>query len=178
MTKKGLTRQQREHLRQIVLDCTLRRLSTIEALDLIRQKLHISIAERYFYTVKKNMVDAAGEQVNYLMQNRNAYLSEYFERIAEQRKFQREVWELYYAAKADNDRNLQLTCIKQLQDISVYLTDLYSLIPNITGLQFESKPVEEEQHTINKHINGFSKDCKVCIEGHRPNYENDPEFQV
>ena len=98
MTKKGLTRHQREHLRQIILDCTLRRLSTSEALAMIQKQLHVSIAERYFYTVKKNIVDAAGEQVNYLMQNRNAYLSEYFERIAEQRKFQREVWELYYAS--------------------------------------------------------------------------------
>ena len=114
MTKKGLTRHQREHLRQIVLDCTLRRLSTSEALAMIKEKLHVSIAERYFYTVKKNIVDGAGEQVNYLMQNRNAYLSEYFERIAEQRKFQREIWELYYEAKADNDRNMQITCVKTI----------------------------------------------------------------
>ncbi|CAN5398336.1 hypothetical protein BH18THE2_BH18THE2_37820 [soil metagenome] len=103
------------------------------------------------------------------MQNRNAYLSEYFERIAEQRKFQREVWKLYYQAKADNDRNMQLSCIKQLQDISVYLTNIYNLLPNITGLHFESEE-EEYQHQYGKHINGYSKDCKVCVEG--KNYED------
>lgn len=171
MTKKGQTKLQREHLRQIVLDATLRRLSTTEALAMIKEKLHVSIAERYFYTIKKNIVDKAGEQVNYLMQNRNAYLSEYFERIAEQRKFQREVWELYYQAKADNDRNMQITCVKTLQDISVYLTTLYNLIPNITGLQFESEGIEE--HGDNKHIHGYNKNCEVCIKGERPNYEED-----
>ena len=51
MTKKGVTRNQREHLRQIVLDCTLRRLSTIEALELIRQKLHTTITDRYYYVI-------------------------------------------------------------------------------------------------------------------------------
>lgn len=118
---------------------------TVEALSLIKEKLKVSITDRYFYVIKKNIVDAEGEQVNYLMQNRNAYLSEYFETIAEQRKFQREVWELYYQAKADNDRNMQLSCIKQLQDISVYLTNIYNLLPNITGLHFESEE-EEYQH--------------------------------
>jgi hypothetical protein len=54
---------------------------------------------------------------------------------------------------------MQLSCIKQLQDISVYLTNIYNLLPNITGLHFESEE-EEYQHQYGKHINGYSKDCK------------------
>ena len=72
------------------------------------------------------------------MQNRNAYLSQFFERVAEHVKFQREVWELYYGAKTDGDRNMQLSCIKELKDISEHLTNIHMIIPNIAGLHFQS----------------------------------------
>jgi hypothetical protein len=116
MTSK-LSKLGREQLRQIILDCTLRRLTTKESLEYIKQKLKV-ITDRYFYTVKKNIVDSSGEQLAYLQQNRNAYLAQYFERIAEQHKFQREMWEIYQEAKQNNDRNLQTQCIKQLEEIS------------------------------------------------------------
>jgi hypothetical protein len=135
----------------------------------------VSITDRYFYVIKKNIVDAAGEQLNYLMQNRNAYLSQFFERIAEQQKFQRELWEIYYEAKAEKDRNVQFSCLNQLEDISVHLTNMYTIIPNISGLQFsEVQGITAPEEGHDKHINGFSKDCKVCIE-HRPDYSEDPE---
>lgn len=41
---------------------------------------------------------------------------------------------------------MQVTCVKTLQDISVYLTNLYGLLPSITGIQFKSdyQPQETE----------------------------------
>jgi hypothetical protein len=45
MTGK-LSRPKREQLRQLVLDCTIRRLTTLEALSYIREKLHVTITDR------------------------------------------------------------------------------------------------------------------------------------
>jgi hypothetical protein len=135
---KLLTKPKRELLRQLVLDCTLRRLSTTESLEYIYQKLRVRIKPRYFYVVKQNIVDSSGQQLEYLQKNRNAYLAQYFERIAEQHKFQRELWEIYQIAKQDNDKSMQILCIKELQVISQTLTELYNLLPEIRGLHFES----------------------------------------
>jgi hypothetical protein len=161
MTSK-LSKPGREQLRQIILDCTLRRLTTKELLEYIKQKLKVKITERYFYTVKKNIVDSSGEQLAYLQQNRNAYLAQYFERIAEQHKFQREMWEIYQEAKQNNDRNLQIQCIKQLEEISCTLTNLYNLLPEIKGLHFESdnEKYKDRQWATEKEEGEYSKECK------------------
>jgi hypothetical protein len=71
MTQK-LNRSKREYLRQLVLDTTLRRLTTIEALAYIKEKLHVSITDRYYYVVKKNIIDSSGQQLEYLQKNRTA----------------------------------------------------------------------------------------------------------
>ena len=54
-------------------------------------------------------------------------------------------------AKADNDRSMQLTCVKTLQDISVYLTNLYNLIPNITGLHFQSDYPQRQEEPLSQY---------------------------
>ena len=140
---KLLTKPKRDQLRQLVLDCTLRRLTTAESLEYIYQKLRVRITDRYFYIVKKNIVDRSGEQLEYLQKNRNAFLSQYFERIAELQKHQREIWEMYYEAKEKGNRNFQLLCLKELKDISVTLTELYNILPEMRGLYFESDNVPE-----------------------------------
>jgi hypothetical protein len=94
--------------------------------------------------VKKNIVDRSGEQLEYLQKNRNAFLSQYFERIAEQQKFQHELWEMYFAAKERGDKDFQILCIKELKDISVVLTDLYNMLPEMRGLHFESDNINEK----------------------------------
>jgi hypothetical protein len=186
MTQK-LNRSKREYLRQLVLDTTLRRLTTLEALAYIKEKLHVSITDRYYYVIKKNIINSSGEQLEYLQKNRNAYLSTYFERIHELYKLQRELWELYYQAKADNDRKVQLDCIQHLKEVSVTLTEIYNLLPNMTGLQFESdnEKYNEPQYSTERNIaeystgykfggtdashgtHGYSKDCSICEEGER-----------
>jgi hypothetical protein len=144
MTGK-LTRPKREQLRQIILDCTIRRLTTLEALSYIKDKLHVTITDRYYYLVKKNIIDSSGQQLMYLQQNRNSFLANFFERIHEQYKYQRELWEMYYQAKAENDTKVRLECIRELREVSVELQRLYDLLPDYKTSVFErerdDKPV-------------------------------------
>jgi hypothetical protein len=137
-----LKKRQREQLRQLVLDATLRRLSTQEALSLIKDKLRVTITDRYYYVVKKNIIDSAGQQLVYLQKNRNAFLAYFFERIHENYRYQRELWEMYYQAKAENDKRFQLDCIDKLREVSVELQRLYDLLPDYKTSVFEGdKPV-------------------------------------
>jgi hypothetical protein len=163
---KLLTKPKREQLRQIVLDCTLRRLTTAESLEYIHQKLKVKITERYFFIIKKNIVDSSGQQLAYLQQNRNAYLANFFERIAELYKHQRETWEMYYKAKEDGDNKFQLECIKHLGEISVSLANLYNVVPNLGEIRFESDKNEEDydysktQLATEMHPGEYSRECK------------------
>jgi hypothetical protein len=140
-----LKKRQREQLRQLVLDATLRRLSTQEALSLIKDKLRVTITDRYYYVVKKNIIDSAGQQLVYLQKNRNAFLANFFERIHENYRYQRELWEMYYQAKAENDIKVRLDCIRELREVSVELQRLYDLLPDYKTSVFErereDKPV-------------------------------------
>jgi hypothetical protein len=137
-----LKKRQREQLRQLVLDATLRRLSTSEALTLIKDKIKVTITDRYYYVVKKNIIDSAGNQLAYLQKNRNAFLANFFERIHENYRYERELWEMYYQAKAENDKRFQLDCIDKLREVSVELQRLYDLLPDYKTSVFEGdKPV-------------------------------------
>lgn len=137
-----LRKRQREQLRQLVFDATLRRLSTSEALQYIKDKLRVTITDRYYYVVKKNIVDSAGNQLTYLQKNRNAFLANFFERIHENYRYQRELWEVYHQAKAEKDKRFQLDCIDKLREVSVELQRLYDLLPDYKTSVFEGdKPV-------------------------------------
>ena len=171
-----LKKSQREYLRHLVLDTQLQRFSTQESLDYIYSKLRTRISESYLFRVKRQIIESAGTQLEYLSQSRNAYFASYFERINEAYKLQRETYKIYNSSTEDD--NCKMRCLLQLKELTVLLTDLYNLLPNIIGIQFSSVAegiTPEEEHGEAKHVNGFSKDCKVCIEGERPNYEDDPE---
>ena len=147
-----LKKRQREQLRQLVLDATLRRLSTQEALTLIKDKLRVTITDRYYYVVKKNIVDSAGNQLEYIQKNRNAFLANFFERIHENYRYQRELWEMYYQAKAEKDKRFQLDCIDKLREVSVELQRLYDLLPDYKNTVFEREelqlPKRQEENRI------------------------------
>jgi hypothetical protein len=137
-----LKKRQREQLRQLVLDATLRRLSTSEALTLIKDKIKVTITDRYYYVVKKNIIDSAGNQLAYLQKNRNAFLANFFERIHENYRYERELWEMYYQAKAENDKRFQLDCIDKLREVSVELQRLYDLLPDYKTSVFEMEELQ------------------------------------
>jgi hypothetical protein len=140
MTQK-LNRNQREYLKQLVLESQLSRLSTSEALNFIEQKLGVLISERYYFQCKRMIEDDAKKRLTYFTKTRSAYLHEFYERIHEIEFLQKKHWELHdkHAAAADNNNaKLQLDCIKELRLLSVTLADLYNMLPLITGFEFES----------------------------------------
>jgi hypothetical protein len=72
------------------------------------------------------------------------------------------MWEIHQEAKENNDRNLQIQCIKQLEEISCTLTNLYNLLPEIKGLHFESdnEKYKDRQWATEKEEGEYSRECK------------------
>ena len=86
-----------------------------------------------------------------------------FGELPQVHKIEREIWNTYYESKEEKDRNMQLKSLLYLKEVGVYLNGLYNTLPDLAGLKFQSEPAAEE-HQYGKHINGYSKDCKVCVE--------------
>jgi hypothetical protein len=60
--------------------------------------------------------------------------------------------------------------------VSVYLTELYAYLPNLAGISFNGTTNDNnmhEEHTCDygygKHIDVYSKECKVCISAQNSN---------
>lgn len=133
MTEK-LSKNQREQLKQLVIQCVLSRFTTIEALQFIREKLHVSISERYYYQTKRKIAGDTNKQIAYFTKNKDAYLYEFYQRILEIEYLQKKMWELY----DNNDKpESQVDCIKELRQLTMTLVTLYNILPGITGFEFQ-----------------------------------------
>jgi hypothetical protein len=167
MTEK-LRKKERQTLRSLVLECQLRRFTTNEALAFIKDKLRVSISESYYFKVRKQIIEDSAEQLHYYEDNKNAYVATYFERIASAQKIERELWSSYYEMKeAKEDRNLQLKSLLYLKEVGEYPTDLHSMLPELSGLHFESDRKEEKDYDYSKpqlatemHPGEYSREAK------------------
>jgi hypothetical protein len=120
---------------QLVMKCILSRLTTIEALQYIREKLHVSISRRYYFQIKRKIANDTNKQYAFFTKNKNAYLHEFYQRIAEIEFLQKKMWELY--DNNEKDPKFRLDCIKELRMLTMTLMDLYQILPNITGFEFQ-----------------------------------------
>jgi hypothetical protein len=157
MTEK-LSKSERQQLIQLVVDCEIQRLSTSEALSYIKQKLGVTLSDRHFYRVKRQITEEAGDQLDYLSKTKSAYVANYFERIHEGYRYQRKLWKIFHSEK---DHNCQLKCLRNLKEVSVYLAELYALLPSLAGITFSGTTNDNnmyEEHTCDygygKHIDG------------------------
>jgi hypothetical protein len=134
MTEK-FTKKQREQLKRLVLECVLSRFTTVEALQYINEKLHISISRRYYFLVKRRMTNDTHKQLAHFTKNKDAYLHEFYQRILEIEFLQKKMWELY--DNNEKDPEFRLDCIKELRMLTMTLVDLYKILPGISGFEFQ-----------------------------------------
>jgi hypothetical protein len=83
---------------------------------------------------------------------------------------------MYQEAKEDNDKNLQISCIKELQEVSCTLTTLYNMLPEIKGLHFESdnEKYTGRQWATEREAAEYSREAKFGPEDMTDN----PEYRV
>jgi hypothetical protein len=117
-----------EYIRQLVIESEVQRLSTREALAYIQGKLGRPLAEETYFYHKRGIKKSGTGRLAAMMKSRDAFLQQYFERIDECKKYQQELWRLMRLS--DNDF-LKKSCITELREITVILTQLYDLMPQM-----------------------------------------------
>lgn len=126
MTQK-LTRNQREHLKQLVLDSQIKRLTATEALQYIHQKLGVLIGVDYFNKIKGDIKKNVRNRIELLQKDRYAYVGEYFKRIDELKSYQKDLQEII--RKNSDKPHIQRDCMSELKELTTSLTSIcYSLI--------------------------------------------------
>jgi hypothetical protein len=147
MTEK-FTKRRREELRQLVIQCILSRFTTVEALQYIREKLHVSISRRYYFQVKRKITSDTSKQLQYFTRNKNAYLHEFYQRILEIQFLQKKMWELH--DNNEKDPEFRLGCVKELRMLTMTLVDLYKILPGISGFEFQYESGNNQSTLLRK----------------------------
>lgn len=60
-----LGKNQRQYLKQLIIECQLRRFTPTEALPFIKDKLGVPVSERHYHTIKKQVLDESMEELHY-----------------------------------------------------------------------------------------------------------------
>jgi hypothetical protein len=121
------TNIQKEHFRQLVLDCIVQRLTTQESLQYIKGKLGSEIGADHFNHIRAELKQDVKKNLRYLQKDRFAYIREFFDRIEEIRYIQKRLWKLM----EDNPDKpiLQKSCLSELHQSTIALCDMYDSLP-------------------------------------------------
>jgi hypothetical protein len=127
------TNIEKEHLKQIVLDCIIQRLTTEESLLYIKGKLGFEISQDYFNHLRARLKKETRKNLEYLQKDRFAYIqNNFFDRVEEIKYMQRMLWEL--VNNNEDKLNLQLSCLSELRELTVLLTDFYDKLPMVLSV--------------------------------------------
>jgi tRNA G37 N-methylase Trm5 len=136
-----LTKSKRQHLKQLIIECQLRRFTPAESLVYIRDKLGVAVSERHYYTIKKQVLSESIEEMNYYQDSKGAFANLYFEQIAEARNSLKEMWNIFYDSDKE-DWNRRLKCLLEIREQAAFLNTLYDYIPDLAAVKLpvDNKP--------------------------------------
>lgn len=136
-----LSKSKRLYLKQLIIECQLRRFTPAESLVYIRDKLGVAVSEIHYYTIKKQVLSESMEEMNYYQDNKSAFSYLYFEQIAESRNSLKEMWNIFYDSDKE-DWNRRLRCLLEIREQAAFLTRLYDYIPDLAGVKLpvDNKP--------------------------------------
>ena len=123
---RKFTNIQKEHFRNIVLDCIVQRLTTQESLRYIKDKLGSEIGADHLNHVRAELKQDVKNDLTRLQKDRFAYVREFFDRIEEIRYIQKRLWKLM----EDNPDKpiLQKSCLSELHQSILSLCNLYDAL--------------------------------------------------
>jgi hypothetical protein len=135
MTK--FTREQSRQIDQAVKETIVKRLTYLEALYYIKATLGYSIIAKTYFTKKAKLKQDAASWFDRLQKKDYEYLSLYRDRYDELIALKREAWKLF----EDNNNNqplIKLKALNTLTTITVHLTNMIQLFPDIGGVSSKS----------------------------------------
>lgn len=124
------TNSQRDHIRQLIAEAEIQRFNRTEAKSYIDSKFGQEISAEFIDKLKAQIKRQAIGRLNKFKTSRTAFIDQYFQRIDEILKYQREQWYLYNQNK--DKPFLQKLCLQELHALTITLTSLYDSLPGIS----------------------------------------------
>jgi hypothetical protein len=125
-----LTTSQKQQLKDLVIEATVRRLTNLEMVSYIQNKMHVTISEDYLRHVKYSIKKDTKQTFTNLRKDIDLYINSlFFDRIDELRYMQRVLHEVI-ETNAD-DGEIQIKAVAQLQTITNQLNQYFIQLPDV-----------------------------------------------
>jgi len=123
-----------QRIKQIVLDCSIRRLTSLETAEYLKQQCSIDVDVRTVNRYKARIRDSAQDWVANLAKNRRGeYIAQYRERIFEILAYQQKLWTI-----ASSDRNHDRTKVEAIHELlqcTQQLAAFYDSLPLVNAIR-------------------------------------------
>jgi len=142
----ALTEEQKENIKDTVVECIIKRYSREETLIYIKDKLGLEIMTHDYNRIRGELKRELGTNLKHLQRDNYAYRREYFKRIEEIRLIQKKLWKLIDENQDEPD--LQKSCLSELNQSTVTLSNLYESISKLDQndtLEVKDDMPEEEK---------------------------------
>jgi len=149
----NLADEQKEHLKEFVVECIIKRYTPEESLTYIKDKLGVEVGAHDYNRIRGELKRELGKNLKHLQRDRYAYGREHFKRIEEIRLIQKKLWKLI---DENPDRPiLQKSCLSELYQSTMTLANLYESINNLDrdSLDQRDNGLEEEPERITNRFN-------------------------
>ena len=145
-----MTEESNENLKDIILECIIKRYTVEETLSYTKNKLGVDITNHDHNRIRGELKREIGTNLKHLQRNKSAYRREYFKRVEEIRLIQKNLWKLI-------DENqfmpgLQKDCLIELNESTVTLGNLYESIYNLDQGEVVDQKVDELEEEISEEI--------------------------
>ena len=107
-----MTEEQRENIKDTVVECIIKRYSRDETLIHIKDKLGVEVMIHDYNQIRGELKRELGTNLKHLQRDRFAYRREYFKRIEEIRLIQKKLWKIIDENKDKPDH--QKGCLADL----------------------------------------------------------------
>lgn len=170
-----LTQVQKEQLKRCIMDCTIRRLSTIETQKYISDRMQVEISTDYIRHAKMDIKKDSEKQMNAYRKEKFAFLDEiFFTRVEELKLLQKTLHEII---ETEEDNEIRIKAANELTGITTLLSNYYEQLPGMSQLgveAFSSSSLENNNssltagyHNNNNSAatisnNNYSRWCERC----------------
>lgn len=154
-----VTAEKAEKIRQCVLDCSIRRLTSQETVECLNQRYGIKVEIITVKRYKSKLRESAQNWIAKLAKSKRAdYIAQYKERIDEVHSMQSKLWNIVDSEKT-HDRT-KVEAIAKLLNCTEALVQLYDSIPLLNAIRdYDNDPFGHNDNGSGHNGNGNGGSC-------------------
>lgn len=181
-----LTTSQKQQLKDLVIDATVRRMTSLEMANYIQDKMQITISQDYLNHVKSSIRKDTKQTFTNLRKDIDLYINSiFFDRVDELRYMQKILHEVI-ETNTDNGE-IQIKAVAQLQNITNQLCGYYMQLPSVAKVGVmdvntlfpSSSFTSNNSNNSNNNNNNASWWCSSCNLRHKDQFGHHcPQMKV